>query len=210
MGNQPSAPSAVPKGKAQLVPPPLPPVCDADCQRQKKLEGLKATMDQKALTQATDPEGYEQARIAYFTALNGQGWLAEEKQKIAQNEISPKITGYTNQYEQLKSQQQNQQVFLNLMNALKSEESQDETDLGYLEKKANQEKDQIDVLNRLAILNQGQTPVSTTSYWPTILQVAIVILGLVVVYLGYTKFGSIKSYFVKPAPSVIVGGKKSY
>ncbi len=210
MGNQPSAPTASPQEKAQFVPPPPPPVCDADCQRQKKLAGLKTTLDQKTLTKATDPEGYEQARIAYFTELNGQGWLAQEKDRIAKDEVSPKVTDYTNQYEQLKSQQKNQQVFLSMMDALKAEEAQDETDLAYLEKKANQEKDQADVLNRLAILNQGQTPVSTTNYWPIILQVAIVILGLFVVYLGYTKFSTIKSYFVNPAPSVIVGGKKSY
>lgn len=210
MGNQPSIHhSAAPTGKAQLVPPPLPPVCDADCQRQKKLEGLKLTMDQKALTQATDPEGYEQARIAYFTQLNGQGWLAEEKQRIANQEISPKVTQYTNQYEQLKSQQQNQQVFLNLMNALKAEESQDETDLAYLEKKANEEKDHADVLNRLAVLNETSAPVAT-NYWPTILQVAIGILALAIVYLIYSKFSIIKGYFTTGNSSVIVGGKKSY
>jgi hypothetical protein len=188
----------------------LPPVCDADCQRQKKLDGLKATLDQKTLTQATDPEGYEQARVAYFTELNGQGWLAEEKQRIANEEISPKITGFTNQYEQLKTQQQNQKVFLNLMSALKSEESQDQSNLGFLEKKAQQEKDQVDVLNRLAVINQATGPVSTTNYWPTIVQVVIGILALVIVYLIYSKFGVIKSYVVKPAAAVIVGGKKSY
>lgn len=210
MGNQPSAQQKPTElSKAQLVPPP--PVCDADCQRQKKLAGLKTTLDQKTLTKATDPEGYEQARIAYFTELNGQGWLAEEKQRIAKDEISPKVTQYTNQYEQLKSQQQNQQVFLNLMNALKADEAQDETDLDYLEKKANQEKDQVDVLNRLAVLNQGSAPVATTNYWPTILQVAIGILVLAVVYLIYSKFGTIKSYIgLGQSSSVIVGGKKSY
>ena len=132
-----------------------------------------------------------------------------DRQRIAQDEISPTVTGYTNQYEQLKTQQKNQQVFLSMIDALKAEEAQDETDLAYLEKKANEEKDQADVLNRLAILNQGQTPVSTTNYWLIIVQVAIVILGLVVVYLLYTKFGILKSYFVS-SPSVIVGGKKSY
>jgi hypothetical protein len=210
MGNQPSAPTKPSElSKPEVIPPP--PVCDADCQRQKKLAGLKNTLDQKTLTKATDPEGYEQARIAYFTELNGQGWLAEEKQRIANEEVSPKVTQYTTQYEQLKTQQQNQQVFLNLMNALKEEEAQDETDLDYLEKKANQEKDQVDVLNRLAVLNQGQAPVATTNYWPTILQVAIGILALIIVYLIYSKFGTLKSYLgIGQSSPVIVGGKKSY
>jgi len=209
MGNQPSAPAPPTSTTTQFAPPP-PPVCDADCQRQKKLAGLKTTLDQKTLTKATDPEGYEQARIAYFTEVNGQGWLAEEKQRIANDEISPTITQYTNQYEQLKSQQKNQQVFLNLINALKAEQSQDETDLDYLEKKANQEKDQVDVLNRLAVLNQGSEPVTPTNYWPTIVQVVIGILVLVIVYLIYSKFSIIKGYVGLGQSSVIVGGKKSY
>ena len=107
MGNQPSAPSPPPQSTTSNVPPVVPPVCDNECQKQKTLSGLKAVLDQKTLTKDTDPEGYEQARIAYYTALNGQGWLAKEKEKIAKDEIKPKISTYTAQYNDLKTQQKN-------------------------------------------------------------------------------------------------------
>lgn len=200
MGNQPSAPQAPPS-----VPPlPPPPICDAPCQRQKLLSGLKTTLDQKEQTQTQDPEGYEQARIAYYTALNGDEWLVKEKSRIAKDEISPKITSYSTQYEELKKQQDSQKVFVNLMNALQTEEVGDEQDLHFLKKQVQGEKDKADVLNRLTVL--GTQPAQPSSYMPILLDVLLAILGLGVLYLLYKKFDVLKGYFI--TPSVTVGGKR--
>lgn len=195
MGNQ---PSAIPTPAA-----PLPPVCDADCQKQRLLTGLKTTMDLKAQTQEQDPGGYEQARIAYYTALYGDSWLVQEKNRISQEEISPVITSYADQYNNLKDQQSSQKVFVGLMSAIQAEEVSDEQDLHHLKKQYQAERDKANVLNRLAVLGSG--PVQSSSYMPIILDIIIAILGLTVVYLLYTKFSVIKGYFT---PSVNVGGKR--
>lgn len=201
MGNQPSTPQAPPP-----QPMPLPPVCDAECQRQKLLSGLQTNMNQKEQTKDSDPEGYEQARIAYYTALYGDSWLASEKQRIAQNEISPKITSYSTQYEDLKKQQSSQQVFVNLMNALQAQETSDEGDLSYLKKQFQDQKDKADVLNRLSQL--GTQPSESTNYTPILLDVILAILGLVILYLLYSKLDVIKGYLGMPSPSMVVGGKR--
>ena len=200
MGNQPSTPQAPPP-----QPMPLPPVCDANCQRQKLLSGLKTTLDQKEQTKDTDSEGYEQARIAYYSALYGDSWLIKEKERIAKDEISPKITSYTTQYEDLKKQQSSQQVFVNLMSALQAQETADEQDLSYLKKQFQQEKDKADVLNRLTQL--GTQPVESTNYTPILLDIVLAVLGLVILYLLYTKLDVIKGY-LGMSPSVVVGGKR--
>jgi hypothetical protein len=202
MGNQPSAPQQAPPPQ----PMPLPPVCDSECQRQKLLSGLQTNMDQKEQTKDSDPEGYEQARIAYYTALYGDSWLASEKQRIAQDEISPKITSYSTQYEDLKKQQSSQQVFINLMNALQAQEIGDEKDLDYLKKQFQAEKDKADVLNRLAVL--GTQPTDSTNYTPIILDIVLAILGIVILYFLYTKFDVIKGYLGMSSSSMVVGGKR--
>ena len=198
MGNQPSAP---PSQDTM----PLPPVCDSNCQRQKLLSGLKTNLDLKEQTRNQDPEGYEQARISYYTALYGDGWLITEKDRIARDEISPKITSYTNQYNDLKKEQSSQQVFVNLMNALQAEEVGNEEDLHYLKKQVQIEKDKADALNRLTTL--GGTP-SSTNYMPIILDVIVAILGLAVLYLAYKKIDVIKGYFGYSSPAVTIGGKR--
>jgi hypothetical protein len=197
MGNQPSTPSS-------QAPMPLPPVCDSNCQRQKLLSGLKTNLDLKEETKDQDPEGYEQARIAYYTALNGDSWLINEKNRIAKDEIAPKITSYTDQYNDLKKQKNSNQVFINLMNALQAEEVGDEQDLHYLRKQVQSEKDKISVLNRLTVL--GGTP--TTDNMPLILDIVLAILGLIVLYLLYKKFDVIKGYFGYSTPVMNMGGKR--
>lgn len=197
MGNQPSTPS---------VPPPVITVCDANCQREKLLSGLKTTLDSKEETKTEDPEGYEQARIAYYTALNGDEWLISEKDKIAKNEVSPKITEYTNKYNDLKKHNSSQQVFVNLMNTLKADEANDQENLHYMKKQLQSEKDKADVLNRLTVLGESSEP--TTNYMPIILDVVLSILGIVVLYLAYKKFDIIKGYFGYTSYPMNVGGKR--
>jgi len=189
MGNQPSAPQPAPPTQKPSSPPPLPPVCDAECQRQKKLSGLKAAFDEKTVTRDTDPEGYEQARIAYFTELNGQGWLAQEKQRIASEEIAPVIGGYQQQFNSLKGEVKNQDVFVKLMGMLKADEQQDTQELGGLSKKLQSEKDKAETLDRLNELNQ-QPAQASSSASSTVWYVLIGILALFIVYTIYSGMSS--------------------
>jgi hypothetical protein len=208
MGNVPSN---------QPQPPPAPlsqvaPVCDSACQNAQKLAGLKAAMEQAEATRDSNPEGYEQARIAYFTALKGQGWLAEEKKRIADREIKPVVTKYTDTFNSLTQQDKSQKIFVNLIQALEQEQKQDSEDLRFLNKEFSKDADQANVLNRLAVLNQGETasaPVASSSIFSTlnILYAVIALLGVVVLYLLYSKFGIIKSYFGYGQPTIL-GGKR--
>lgn len=202
MGNQQSSTSApVPSSP----PPPPPPVCDSACQKQKQIDGLKLTLDQKEETQKTDPEGYEQARLAYYTAVNGQGWLKEEKNRIANDEIEPVVSKYTTQYNTLKDQIQKNKVFSNLASTLQAEQAGDEEDVRFLKKQFQKEKDQVNVLNRLSDLSNA--PVQS-NYLPMLADIGITILAMFVLYLIYSKFTIIKGYFGYGAPSVPMGGKR--
>jgi hypothetical protein len=203
MGNQPSAPQA--PSTPQPTPPPLPPVCDAECQRQKTLSGLKAALDAKTATKDTDPEGYEQARIAYFTELNGQGWLAQEKQRIANEEIAPVINGYRDRYKDLQTETKNQGVFVKLMGMLKADEQQDKEELGGLNKKLQSEKDKADTVNRLNELNATQlTSSEGTSVGFTILDIFYVVLGFALLFGLYMVFRPQE----QSVTAVPIGGKR--
>jgi len=192
-------------------PPPPPPVCDSECQNQQMLAGLKTAMDQAEATKDTNPEGYEQARIAYYTKLKGQGWLAEETKRIADREIKPVVMKYTDTFNSLTSQKKSQSIFVNLVNAFKQEETENKEDLRFLDKEFAKESDTANVLNRLAVLNQGTSaPTSTIhGFFSTvyILYAAIAVLGFAVIYLLYSKFGAIKSYFGYQEPTIL-GGKR--
>lgn len=199
MGNQSSAPEPPPP-PPQQIPPPLPPPCDLECQKQKNLDLLKTAFDQAAENQDQDPAGYEKARIAYYTLLNGPGWLATEKQRIANEDVKPVLDDYNSKYKSLKSEQQSQSIFTNLANVLKSQESSDLESNAFLKKQLNEEKDKAQILDRLNSLNSMP---EQTSYIPIILDIVYVLLMIAIVYVGYTKFSTIKNKFVA-SPNAMV------
>jgi len=198
MGNQPSAP-APPAPPPPLPPlPPLPPPCDMDCQKAKNLALLKTALDTAAENQDQDPEAYEQARIAYYTLLNGQGWLNSEKDRIAREEVQPILNSYNSTYTALKGEKESQSAFMSLANNLKAQEAGDKESNKFLQKQVNKEKDKADVLDRL---NSLSAPVASSSYIPIIIDILIALLMIGALYFGVTKFNRIRSFFVS-TPSI--------
>jgi hypothetical protein len=192
MGNQQSSPPPSPTPAPPPPPPPPPPItiCDLDCQKQKQLALLKTELDTASDNQDEDPAGYEKARIAYYTLLNGQGWLNTEKQRIATQEVQPVVSSYNTKYNALKGEKQAQSIFVNLANNLKAQESSDKENSAFLKKELISEKDKADVLSRLNELNAGTpyTTSSTNQYISMFIDLIIVFLIVIAVYLGYSKF----------------------
>lgn len=206
MGNQPSSPSA------PQAPPPeqsVAPMCDLECQKQKDLVNLKQALDRATVNKDTDPEGYEKARIAYYTLLKGPGWLRSEKDKIAKDEISQKIIDYTTEYNSLKDQQKSQGVYTDMMKVLKLQEQDDSEDNKFLNKQINLIKDKADTLNRLSQLG---TSTDYSSWLNTGIDALIVILGLVLLYSLFSKMNSIKAllgFGNNEAVPTVSGGRRS-
>lgn len=55
--------------------------CDVECQRQKKLKTLQDAYMTASTKAGSDPQGYERAKIAYFTLRDGPTWLHDYKQQ---------------------------------------------------------------------------------------------------------------------------------
>ena len=157
--------------------------CDLECQKQKQIVLLKAAFDKAALTKDSDPDGYQKARIAYFTLLNGQGWLQGEKQRIAESDVAPVLKEYTATYNSLKGEQQSQSMFAKLANIFTSQPN----DNLYADKL----KTKAEVLNRMNELNSG-TPetesAASPGYMSIIIDVIIALLLIVLLYLLYKRF----------------------
>lgn len=221
MGNKPSAPAPTPqpiqKPKQQPVvqqqaaiinpvvappPPPVIPVCDSACQRQKKLNGLQATLDEKTKTKNTDPEGYQKARIDYYTELNGPGWLQEEKERIAKDEIEPVLSSYQNRYQNLKNETKNNSMFINLINLITSEVSSGEEEVRQLQNKSRENADKAATTDRLNQLSAPQKVEAKPSPLPMILNVVLGILGVILAFQIYNKF------FSSSSSTVMTAGKR--
>ncbi len=196
--------SVIPKptpAPAPAPPPPPPvPVCDANCQKQKKLDTLKAALDSATLTKNSEPEKYQQARIAYYTELNGPGWFQEERKRISDEKVAPAVLQITSSYKELKDQANNQKALLNLVDIINAEQKQNQEEIKYVTNQTAKNMDQANVLNRMGVLTQQEhfsMPEFNLELW---LQVVIGILSLMIIVSIYRKVTSVA---VMP-----IGGKR--
>lgn len=192
----------IPKPAPAPAPPPPPPVpvCDANCQHQKKLDTLKAALDSATLTKNSEPEKYQQARIAYYTELNGPGWFQQERKRIADEKVSPAVLQITSSYKELKDQTNNQKALLNLVDIINAEQKQNQEEIKYVTNQTAKNMDQANVLNRIGVLTQQEhfsMPEFNLELW---LQVVIGILSLMIIYSVYRKVTAVA---VMP-----IGGKR--
>lgn len=195
MGNAPSQPPPLPSPPVQSPPPPIPPPCDPECQKQNQLTVLKQKLD--SIDPEANPSDYEQARIAYFTLLNGPGWLAQEKQRIAKEDVEPVLSNFRQQFNALKGEQQSQGIFQNLASALKSQAGADEQSNAFLKKQLMAEKDKAATSDRLVQLGGPQEPSQWLSW---LIDVLITLLGLFVLYKLYRV---VVSRFTSTTPAVL-------
>jgi len=206
MGNQPSSPAS--PTPPSNPPPPITVSCDADCRRQKDLKDLKYAMDLAAKNKSTEPEVYEQARIKYYTLLDGQKWLKTEQERIAKSDIEPIVSAYTTKYSDLKKEQRTNSTFINLANSVKSQQADVDDKNKILEKQIETQKNTIDVKNRLYQLAGMPAGSVVTPYLPIILDVIIGILSIIVAYLLFTKIGSLFSVPEVVEEPIMSAGKR--
>ncbi len=153
-----------------------PSVCDAECQKKKRLDGLYTAMDS-----AVGTSGYEKARIDYYTVKEGQGWLQTEKERIAKRDVEPILNKYNAQYDQLTQQIDQQKQISDYATQIKTQQSGAQEDVNFLDKQLQLEKDKVGVAQRLTQLMQT---ISTTPSWlPVVLDVIIGILAVYIIYM---------------------------
>jgi hypothetical protein len=64
------------------------------------------------------PEAYEQARINYYSLIEGPKWIEGEKERVAKVDVDPLLTQYRRSFDTLTSRQQNQQRTQDVMKSV--------------------------------------------------------------------------------------------
>ena len=159
------------------------PVCNSVCQKQKQLSGLLTAMN---TAKDSDPAGYEKARINYYTLKDGQGWLSEEKKRLAREEIAPVLTKLNAQYDSLK-----------LELAKRTQDSPQEiVEDDYLTRELKRVDNRVGVATRMMELTTG-----SKSWIPVLIDMLIALLGLSIIYtLAFTN--KISRFFVPQISTV--------
>jgi hypothetical protein len=153
------------------------------------LEQLKTAMDSRPSDRA--------ASTAYYTALYGQDWLAEQKSNVAKSSVEPVLAQYRTQYDNLKQQLRDQSQFSDLATAVRADGG-----ITYLEKDYEKEKSKADVLDRLWILNNSTPKDTDVEPFGILLYLLIPFLVIIVLAMAFIKYRNYAS------PPSFLGGNR--
>jgi hypothetical protein len=168
----------------------IPPLCDVDCQNKKQLRLLKDAHDK-------DPTNL-QKRTTYYTAKEGQGWLVNEKKRVAKEELDSVLTKYSADYEEVKTKLSSNKALLDMTKGISSQEKDSESNVQFLNTEVGKIKDKTNILNRQLELG-GLTP----SYIQYIIDAVYLVLGLLILFLIFSKMDIFKSYFTSATQNVV-------
>jgi len=172
-------------------------VCDAECQKRKQLKTLSSAMATAVQNKEKDPEAYEQARTAYYTVKEGEGWAHQDKERQANEKIQPILDSYQQKFDKLKHDIDYQAMKAQAKQDVINSQVGDEDEVRFIHSEVAKERQQASVYQRMKELSG--IPPDIFAWLPSFLDF---ILGIMILYLVYQifvqgKLTGLKNYFTQ-------------
>lgn len=140
-------------------------------------------------TRAEAPEAYQVARTAYYTLVNGESWLEDERKRITRAEIDPEIQRYRDAVSIVKTQKEQQQKTYDVIQGVKDKVLSIRDDFKY---SVDMLSDQVEkVKTQINMENRSRTK-ETEGFWAwldTILNIVLLSLLIYAAWTLYRKYG---------------------
>ena len=151
------------------------------------------------------PDAYQQARSTYYTLKEGETWKEREKERMLKAEVEPIARKYVETKTNAIRQYENQRKTVDVVKGLKDNVLSLKDEMKYAADTFQEQLDKVkDAINRERRGRVTETKVNIWDWVDFILNGAIVIALLYVIYVLYKKFGNRPA--VPPAPAVVVRG----
>jgi len=173
-------------------------VCDIQCQRDKQLKQLNSAMVAAIQNKETNPEAYEQAKVAYYTVKEGQGWLSKDKEDKANQAVQPILDSYQTKFDKMKDDIKYQTMRLQAKQDALNSQVGDEDEVRFIQSQIEKEREAASVYRRTKEL-EG-LPVDVYAWLPSFLDLLLSITILWVVYQIFIE-GKLSALFTSNSPS---------
>jgi len=157
--------------------------CDFECQKNKQLQTLGSAMVTAVQNKEKDPEGYEKARMAYYTVKEGDGWVYKEKEKQANEKVQPILDSYQSKFDKMKQDMMYQNALAQAKKDVANTEIGDESEVRFVHSEIEKEREAASVYRRTKELSG--MPIDIYSWLPSFLDL---LLGLGILYIVYQVF----------------------
>lgn len=156
MGNQQSSGSSQPLDPTKINDQ----LCDAECQKEKDIQQAFQVYTAAQSNPNADPATVSLLRFQYLSLKNGPTWAAQEKARIAKQNVDPIVNKYRQQYQQFDGEYQSSRQLTDIVSALEQKQSNIkntlEEQMKYIDKSVSEKRSKMDVYNRSIELQQEE------------------------------------------------------
>jgi len=157
--------------------------CDIECQRNKELKRLSSNVVNAIANKDKDPEAYEKAKVAYYTAKDGQEFASKDKEEKAKQEAQTTLDSYQKRFDDMKNILIQNSALKQAKKDIENSQVGDEDELRYIHSEIEKERDDSSVQQRLKEL--AGLPQDVYWWLPSFLDL---VLGIGILYLVYQIF----------------------
>ena len=176
-------------------------IADGKIDKGVKLKTAFTALQDAEAVRDQAPDAYQSARITYYTMVKGDGWIEQEKARIANVEAQPVVNDYMKKYNDLQQKKQEQKSVLEVANAMKNKllsvQGNLEYSVGAFQKQIGAIKNQIN-MDKKKQIEEAQ---STTTWIDTLLNWLIALTTIVAVVLLVRYY--MRSRVQSPVPSTL-------
>jgi len=166
------------------------PIVKSQIEKAQQLKDAFKALQTAENVRDQSPQGYQDARMRYYTLLRGDGWVEEEKTRIANAEANPKINEYRQMRQDLNYRLNQQQETIEITTAVKDKVLSMKDDFAYttnaFSKQIADLKNQINIERKRSETQKVET-FSWIDYALNILLTIFIIAFLIAVIGRYRK-----------------------
>lgn len=174
------------------------PVALSKVDKQRRIDDAFKDLQAAENVRDQSPQAYQDARLRYYTLVNGDAWVDQEKTRITNAEVMPKIAQYMSSYEDMNTRIAQQQQTLDVVNNVSDKVLSMKDEFAYA---TNTFAKQIDELkNQINIERKGRQK-DNQSWMDFLLNILIVVAGIVAIVVLARKMLVGKAYtYTQPNP----------
>lgn len=171
------------------------PVEFAKVEKDTKLRNAFNELQQAENARDQSPQAYQDARMRYYTLAKGDAWIEEEKKRIKDAEVAPRVTQYVSSYKDMTTRLSQQKQTKEIIDAVRDKVMVMQDDFKYSIDTFNK---QIGTLKNQINIEKKQREKDNKQWIDFVLNILLVLVGLfTIVVIARKLFSKPKSVYAQ-------------
>jgi len=156
--------------------------------KQKKINDAFTDLQKAENVRDESPSAYQAARTAYYTLIKGEGWVNEERKRIANAEVAPEVKKYRDDLTSINARRAEQQKTIDVVRGIRDRVLSLKDDFRYSVNTFSDQLEKVKIQINMENRTREKERDNTWAWVDMILNVLLVVVLLYAIYTFARKF----------------------